>query len=59
MAVPRSSADGAKKNRHGADLNRSVAEQKHAASRINPGRDASAENAAKVQREGWSRTTER
>jgi len=57
MAVPRTHAEGAAKNRRGADRNMSVARGKDAASRINPGRDASRENAARVQRAGWSRTT--
>ena len=49
MSVPFNHADGARKNRHGDDLPNDVRRQKSAAARVNPQRDASAENLAKAK----------
>jgi hypothetical protein len=51
---PATHADGKALNRDGADL---LAERDAAtrrAAKVNPGRDASAENAARAKREGWT-----
>jgi hypothetical protein len=45
-------ADGREKDRHGADLNRQVFQGIDRASRVDPGRDASAENLARVKAAG-------
>ena len=47
-------SDGVAKNNHGADLKFAVDAGKHAAAKINPGRDASAQNLAKALRGKWS-----
>jgi hypothetical protein len=49
MGVPRKHAEANAKNRHGSNLNFSVAQAKHAVSRIDPGRDASRENADRAR----------
>jgi len=54
MGVPKTHKEAAAKNRHGANLNLSVAEGKHAAARIPAGRDASAENLSKARAARWS-----
>jgi hypothetical protein len=51
MGVPKTFEEGWAKNRKGADSNLSVAEGKHRASRTDPGRDASRENADRAKRE--------
>jgi hypothetical protein len=56
MNDPKTYDDGVKKTRHGADLNLGVAQDKARASKLDPGRDASAVNAARAKLEGWSRT---
>ena len=54
MSVPFNHADGARKNRDGDDLPNDVRRQKSAAARVNPQRDASAENLAKAKTSNWS-----
>jgi hypothetical protein len=58
MSVAQTHADGNKKNRHGADLNLSVAQAKHAVSRQDPCADKSrlaAEHAKATWRGGADR----
>ena len=54
MAVPTTHDEGQRKNEHGADLKFRVDLGKRAAGKIDHGRDASRENAAKARAEGWS-----
>ena len=54
MSVPFNHADGARKNRDGDDLPNDVRRQKSAAARVNPQRDASAENLAEAKTSNWS-----
>ena len=51
MAVPSSHGEGNRKNQHGADLLKGVADAKHAAATKDPGADRNAANAAKAARE--------
>jgi hypothetical protein len=49
--------DAKKKITSAADSLRELAMQKDRASRLNPGRDASAENVAKARAENWNGTS--
>jgi hypothetical protein len=48
--------EGRAKVRHGADLLASRDREENATSRLDPGRDASRENVARAQRQGWTRS---
>ena len=58
MGVPKTHAEANAKNRHGSNLNFSVAQGKHAVSRQDPGADKSRANTELAQKT-WSNGAER